>query len=190
MKKYVFFILAVLLVMGAYVTASADVHDGERNFKKYCAKCHGNDGSVSEYGRSMKPQARNLQTNRLFISPTRLLNIIKYGLYGRDMKGWQFTLTDQQIVGVAEFIRTLKYEPNAKAGKAFYVKNCASCHSPRSSLKSFFKAPDLDMSPLGNQGMAKAIRFGRHESMTMPKMELFRNTELADVIEYLQSIKK
>ena len=60
MKKYVLFLAVFLLVVGTYATASADVKDGEKLFKKYCAKCHGADGSVSEYGRSMKGrQARD-----------------------------------------------------------------------------------------------------------------------------------
>ncbi|MEE9543408.1 MAG: cytochrome c, partial [Thermodesulfobacteriota bacterium] len=81
MKKCVSLILALMLVAGVCFTAQAsDVSNGGKIFNKYCAKCHGKDGSVSEYGRSMKErQARDLRTNRLFIAPKELLSIIKYG---------------------------------------------------------------------------------------------------------------
>lgn len=191
MRKYVLFILAVLLVMGAYGTSSADVVNGERIFNKYCAKCHGEDGSVSKYGKAIKPySARDLRTNRLFIAPAELLTIIKYGLYGREMKGWKSKLTDSEIIDVAEFVRTLKYKPDIEAGKKFFDLRCASCHLKEGPAKKLFKAPDLDMSPLGHLEMARVIRFGRHGTMMNPKRDIYRNPDLANVIEYLQSIKK
>ncbi|MBE9531459.1 MAG: c-type cytochrome [Proteobacteria bacterium] len=191
MKKYVLFIAVLLMVVGTYATASADVNDGQKLFKKYCMKCHGADGSVSEYGRSMKGrQARDLRTNRLFIAPKELLSIIKYGLYGREMKGWQFVLKDDEILDVASFVRTLDYKPNAEAGKKFFDLRCSSCHSEKGAAKTLFKAPDLDMSPLGPVEMGRVIRFGRHGTMMSSKKDLFSNPDVADVVEYLQSIKK
>lgn len=191
MKKYIMILAVFFLVVGTYSLASADVKSGEKVFKKYCAKCHGADGSVSEYGRSMKGrQARDLRTNRTFIAPKELLSIIKYGLYGREMKGWQFVLKDNEIVDVASFVRTLEYKPDIKAGKKFFDLRCASCHSEKGAAKALFKAPDLDMSPLGPVEMGRVIRFGRHGTMMSPKRDLFSNPDVANVVEYLQSIKK
>jgi len=191
MKKIVLFILALMLVAGSYGTASADLMNGERIFKKYCAKCHGKDGSVSKYGRSIKPHpARNLQTNRLFIAPAELRIIIKYGVYGREMKSWQNVLSDKGIIDVASYVRTLSYKPDIAAGKKFFGKRCSSCHAKNGPGKKIFHAPDLDMSALGPVGMARVVRFGRHGTMMSVKTDLFKNTDLADVIAYLQSIKK
>ncbi len=190
MKKYILFIMAVLLVAGTYGTASAEVANGERLFKKHCVKCHGADGSVSKYGRRLKPSARDLRTNRLFIGPAELRSIIKYGLYGREMKAWQNVLKDSEIIDVAEFVRTLRYEPNIKAGEKFFKARCAGCHADDGAVKKLFKAPDLDMSPLGDTEMARVARFGRHGTLMNPKRDLFLNPDLANVIEYLQSIKK
>ncbi len=191
MKKYAFFILAVLLMLGAYTEASADMNNGARLFKKHCARCHGDDGTVSTYGKSIKPYpARDLRTNRLFIAPAELLTTIKYGLYGREMKGWEDTLSDREIVDVARFVRTLKYEPNLESGKKFFKARCGSCHSNKGAVKKLFKAPDLDMSPLGAIAMARVVRLGRHGTMMNPKRDLFRNADIANVVAYLQSIKK
>ena len=165
--------------------------NGQKIFQKYCAKCHGDDGSVSEYGRNVKPRAaRDLRTNRLFVAPAELLTIIKYGVYGRGMQGWQDVLKDNEILDVAEFIRTLKYVPDVEEGKKFYEARCASCHSEKGAGKKLFKAPDLDMSPLGRIEMGRVVRFGRHGTMMSPTGELFENPDLANVIEYLQSIKR
>ncbi|GMR04628.1 MAG: hypothetical protein BMS9Abin23_0529 [Thermodesulfobacteriota bacterium] len=199
MKKFLLFVTALLLVAGTYGTASSadvksssvDVKNGRKIFFKYCAKCHARDGSVSEYGRNKKPRpARDLRTNRLFISPAELRTIIKYGLYGREMKGWQSKLTDKEILDVAAFVRTLKYTPDIKAGKKFYEKRCASCHAQNGPGKKLFHAPDLDMSPLGAIEMGRVIRFGRHGTMMTPKRDMFKNTDIANVVAYLQSIKK
>ena len=191
MKKHIIVLMAVLMVMGAYVTASADVANGERIFKKYCVKCHGEDGSVSEYGRTREPRAaRDLRTSRLFISPTELRAIIKFGLYGRDMPAWDTVLSENEIIDVALFVRTLKYKPDIEAGKKFFEKACGSCHLSKGAGKTIFHAPDLDMSPLGDIEMARVIRFGRHGTMMGPKRDMFDNPDVANVVEYLQSIKK
>ncbi len=190
-KSALLIVMALVLVLGAFGTASADVKNGKRIFYKYCAKCHAKDGSVSAYGRAIKPHpARNLQTNRLFIAPAELRIIIKYGVYGREMKSWQNVLSDKEIIDVAEFVRTLTYKPDPVAGKKFFEKRCALCHAKNGPGKKIFHAPDLDMSPLGPIGMARVVRFGRHGTMMSVKTDLFKNTDLANVIEYLQSIKK
>ena len=191
MKKYALFILAILLVMGAYTTGSAGEKNGAKIFKQHCAKCHGNDGSVTDYGMGLKPfAAKDLRTNRLFIEPVHLLAIIKFGRYGREMKAWEGTLSDQEIIDVAAFVRTLKYEPDIKAGEEFFKLRCASCHLKDGSAKKVFNAPDFDMSPLGRIEMAKVVKHGRHGTMMSPKRDLYSNPDLANVIEYLQSIKK
>ena len=190
-RSLLLFVAALLLVAGSHGAAWADVNNGKRLFYKYCAKCHAKDGSVSDYGRAIKPHpARNLQTNRLFIAPAELRIIIKYGVYGREMKSWQNVLSDKEIIDVAEFVRTLDYKPDVAAGKKFYEKRCASCHDKKGPGKKIFHAPDLDMSALGPIGMARVVRFGRHGTMMSVKTDLFRNPDLANVIEYLQSIKK
>lgn len=190
MRKFTLFILAFFLVVGTYGVASAGIHDGERLFKRYCVKCHGADGSVSKHGKGLNPPARDLRTNRLFLAPAQLRSIIKYGLYGREMKAWQGILSDKNIIDVAAFVRTLTYEPSVEAGKKFYKARCAACHASTGAVKQLFVAPDLDMSPLGRTAMARVAREGRHGTMMKPKRDMYKNADLADAIEYLQSIKK
>lgn len=192
MKKHTIVLMAALMAMSAYAsTASAGVNNGEKLFKKYCVRCHGDDGSVSEYGKSLEPRsARDLRTTRLFISPGELRAIIKFGVYGREMPSWDSILSDTDIIDVAAYVRTLKYTPDIEAGKKFFEKACATCHLKDGVGKRLFHAPDLDMSPLGAIEMARVIRFGRHGTMMSPKRDMFENPDVANVVGYLQSIKK
>lgn len=191
MKKINFFIMILLLlVLGIYAEASAN-GNGKKIFEQYCAKCHGKDGSVSEYGKSIKPvSAKDLRTNKLFISPKEILIIIKYGIYGREMKGWADILSQNDIKDVAEYVRNFNYKPNQEEGGKTFKLRCASCHDRDGSAKKIFEAPDLDMSPLGEKELARTIRFGRYNTMMFPKDALLSNIEIADVVSYLMSIKK
>src|SRR3989337_4419609 len=191
MRKSLFFISIMLfVVLGVYSAAFAN-GNGKKIFEKYCVKCHGNDGSVSEYGRSLKPMpARDLRTNRLFISPKELLVTIKYGVYGREMKGWADILTNDEVKDVAQYLRTLSYKPDPKNGEGLFNLRCASCHAKEGAVKKLFGAPDLDMSPLGEREMAQVIRFGRHNTVIFPKETILLNPEIANIVAYLISIKK
>lgn len=189
--KISFFICLLLsaLLFAAPFTASGA--DGEKIFKKYCAKCHAEDGSVSAYGRNIKPRpARDLRTTRLFVAPKELPIIIKYGVYGREMPKWEDVLTEEEILSVAAYVRTLKYSPNIKEGEKLFNEKCFPCHGKEGPAKKIFKAPDLDLSSLQAFEMGRVIRFGRHGTIMTPKEELLTNPMIADIIEYLQSIKK
>ncbi|MBI5048769.1 MAG: c-type cytochrome [Deltaproteobacteria bacterium] len=191
MRKFIFFIVfTLMIVFGTYPEASAS-ENGKIIFEKYCAKCHGKDGSVSEYGKSIKPvSAKDLRTNKLFISPKEILIIIKYGIYGREMKGWSDILSPNDIKDVAEYVRTFTYKPKPEEGEKTFKLRCASCHARDGSAKKIFEAPDLDMSPLGERELARTIRYGRYNTMMFPKDALLSNIEIANVVSYLMSIKK
>lgn len=189
-KTSLYIVIIALIVFGAYNTIFAN-ENGKKIFEKYCVKCHGNDGSVSEYGRSLKPMpARDLRTNRLFISPKELLVTIKYGVYGREMKGWADILNADEIRDVAEYVRTFTYKLNPGEGEKIFKLRCAGCHAKEGGAKKLFAAPDLDMSPLGERELASVIRFGRHNTVMFPKEVILSNPEIANVVAYLLKIKK
>ncbi len=190
MKRSVFLIL-VLVLMFTGTGVAASVAAGEKIFKKYCTRCHAEDGSVSEYGRNIKPQpARDLRTNRLFVAPKELPIIIKYGVYGREMPRWEDVLSDAEILDVAAYVRTLKYTPDPKAGEKLFKEKCFGCHGAEGAAKKLFNAPDLEMSPLQAFDMGRVVRFGRHGTIMSPKERILTNPVIADMVEYLQSIKK
>ena len=80
-RQHLIVVIMSLIIFGAYHAVFAG-ENGKALFEKYCVKCHGEDGSVSEYGRNIKPNpARDLRPTRLFISPKELPVIIKYGVF-------------------------------------------------------------------------------------------------------------
>jgi len=189
--KWFFLMILVMMLTIILKTPAASGADGEKIFKKYCAKCHAEDGSVSEYGRDIKPKpARDLRTNRLFVAPKELPIIIKYGLYGRGMPKWEDVLNEEEILAVGAYVRTLKYTPDIKEGERLFNEKCFACHGKEGPAKKIFQAPDLDMSPLQAFDMGRVIRYGRHGTIMSPKEDLLTNPMIADIIEYLQSIKK
>lgn len=190
MKRFFLIVVVMMLIVIPKIPAASGA-DGKQIFKNYCAKCHAEDGSVSEYGRNIKPKpARDLRTNRLFVAPRELPIIIKYGVYGRGMPKWEDVLNEEEIRAVAEYVRTLKYSPDIKTGEILFKEKCFACHGKDGPAKKLFNAPDLDMSPLQAFDMGRIIRYGRHGTIMSPKEDLLTNPMIADIIEYLQSIKK
>lgn len=182
-------IISVVLISSCIVTYATE--SGRTLFEKYCVKCHGDDGSVSKYGREITPNpARDLRTTRLFISPRELPTIIKYGVYGREMKAWKDILTDDDIKDVIKYVRSLSYTPNPQNGSKIFKSKCTLCHDPEGPAKKLFKAPDLDMTSLSDLEIARTVRFGRHGTMMLPKETMLTNPEIADVVSYILSIKK
>ncbi|MBF8250857.1 MAG: Cytochrome c protein [Deltaproteobacteria bacterium] len=189
-RQHLIVVVMSLIIFGGYHAATAG-ESGKALFERYCVKCHGEDGSVSEYGKNIKPNpARDLRTNRLFISPRELPIIIKYGVYGREMKAWKDVLNDDEVKDVAKYVRTLTYTPDLKNGGELFKLRCAVCHEKEGPNKKLFGAPDLDMTPLGDLEITRAVRFGRHGTMMFPKGSFFSNPEIADIVAYLMSIKK
>lgn len=190
MKKYFFLVLVPALIISG-TSFAASVEEGGKIFHRYCAKCHAGDGAVSDYGRSLKPKpARDLRTNHLFIAPKELPIIIKYGVYGREMPNWESVLSDAEVKDVAAYVRTLNYAPDPKEGERLFRQKCFACHGAEGPAKKLYGAPDLDMSPLQAFDMGRVIRYGRHGTIMSPKEDILTNPEIADIVTYLQSIKK
>jgi mono/diheme cytochrome c family protein len=192
MKKYILpAVLAALFVAGVSHAETGGVENGKKIFDKYCVKCHGKDGSGSRYGRSLQPNtARDLRTNRLFFSDNELLIIINHGASWREMPNWQYVLSDGETKDVAEYIRALKYTPNPKDGEKLFKERCDLCHGPEGAAKKIWKAPDLDRSAMGPSEMARTVRYGIHNTLMYPRKSLHTNAEIADVVDYIQGLKK
>lgn len=83
---------------------------GKRLYEKACATCHGPDGKPRPYmiQSLVKPPA-NLASAKIanFYSERARIDIIKNGISGTPMKGWRGMLTDEDILCVFMFTRTL-----------------------------------------------------------------------------------
>jgi len=182
-------VLGIFLVFTHQTVNAQNIDNGKKLFEEKCAKCHGLIGEISDYGNTLKPfPAKDLRTNLLTYREMKF--IIKYGLYRRAMTGKTDVLKDNDVDDIIAHIRTLKYDPDHKAGKKRYREVCSVCHGEDSKGKEWVHTPDLRESVLSKEEMAEIIRYGRHNTAMTPKRDVLTNIELANIIGYLMSIRK
>lgn len=168
-----------------------DGENGKKIFDKYCTRCHGEDGKGSQYGLALQPKpATDLRTNRLFFSDNELLIIISHGGALREMPDWEYVLTEDELKEAAGYVRTLNYIPDRNSGERLFKEKCALCHSADGAFKKTWKAPDLDRSALGSSETARTVRYGIHDTFMYPREGIRTNAEIADVVDYIQGLKK
>jgi mono/diheme cytochrome c family protein len=191
MKKYILpFVLTALTVAELVHASPDDAEKGKKIYDKYCVKCHGDNGSGSEYGMTLQPKTRDLRTNRLFFSDNELLIIINHGGAWREMPNWEYVLTEGEVKDVAGYVRTLNYVPDLKNGEKLFKEKCALCHATDGALKKTWKTPDLDKSVMGSSEMARIIRYGIHNTLMYPRESVRTNAEIADLVGYIRGFKK
>jgi mono/diheme cytochrome c family protein len=192
MRKYILpFVLAALVISGLVQASQEEGENGKKIYDKYCAKCHGEDGSGSRYGLALQPKtARDLRTNKLFFSDNELLIIINHGGAWREMPNWEYVLTEDEVKDAAGYVRTLNYVPDLKNGEKLFKDKCALCHAADGALKKTWKAPDIDKSGQGSSEMARIIRYGIHGTLMYPRESVRTNAEIADLVGYIRGNKK
>lgn len=169
---------------------ASELEVGKKIYGKYCVKCHGEDGSGSKFGMALQPKpARDLRTNRLFLSDGELLVIINHGGSMREMPNWQYVLNDDELKKTAGYVRTLNYSSDWKNGERLFMEKCAMCHASDGVFKNKWSAPDLDRSTLGPHDTARIIRFGFHNTFMYPRETVHTNAEIADIVAYIQGLK-
>lgn len=185
------FVLTALVFSWAVNSYASEIEVGKKIYDKYCVKCHGEDGSGSKYGQGLQPKpARDLRTNRLFLSDSELLVVINHGGSLREMPNWQYVLNDNGLKNTALFVRTLSYSPDLKNGERLFNEKCALCHASDGVFKNKWSAPDLDRSALGPNETARIIRYGVHNTFMYPREIVHTNAEIADIVAYIQALKK
>ena len=102
---------------------------GKRIFSAQCAWCHGTDG--------VGGSGPNLQraTLRHAASDADLVSIVRNGISGTEMPGFQWSLTDAMAWRTAAYVRSLGRTPpeplrgDTGRGAALYeAKGCHACH--------------------------------------------------------------
>ena len=183
--------LTALVFSWAVDSYASEIEVGKKIYDKYCVKCHGEDGSGSKFGMALQPKpARDLRTNRLFLSDGELLVIINHDGSMREMPNWQYVLNDDELKDTAWYVRTLNYSPDRKNGERLFSEKCALCHASDGVFKNKWSAPDLDRSALGPNETARIIRFGVHDTFMYARESVHTNDEIADIVAYIQALKK
>ena len=112
--------------------SSADAGElatGKRIFDAQCAWCHGTDGTGGAGPSLQRPDLRHAAAD------SDLVSILRNGISGTEMPGFQWSLTDTMTWRTAAYVRSLGRKPaepvrgDASRGAAVYeARGCQTCH--------------------------------------------------------------
>ncbi len=190
--RYIIFISG--LIFGIFTAAApalaTDVMDGKTLFEANCAKCHGKDGTVSDYGKQLKPfPARNLRAVAKFVDRDELRRIITYGIHGTAMTPKKYALDASDIEAVIDYIESFDYKPNLKHGRKRFLQVCSQCHGKDGRARTGIGAKNLVYSKLDLKGIVHTIRYGRFGTMMTAKRHQLSNTDIADIANDVFSLR-
>ena len=125
-------VAAELLHAQSRPLASADASElaaGKRIFDAQCAWCHGADGTGGAGPSLQHPDLRNARTD------ADLMSMLRNGIAGTEMPGFQWSMTDTMTWRTAAYIRSLGRRPaepvrgDVTRGAVVYeAKGCQTCH--------------------------------------------------------------
>jgi|GEM_PF-1579853 len=190
--RYITYFLGLLFALTAVQTQAKelDAVDGKALFEANCAKCHGEDGSVSDYGRTLKPfPARNLRAVAGLVDRDELRRLITYGIHGTAMTPKKYKLDPLLVEAVIDYIESLDYKPDLTNGKRRFLAVCSRCHGRDGRAKTGVGAKNLVYSRLDLKGIAHTMRYGRSGTMMTSKRHQISNTDIADVAHYVYSLR-
>lgn len=187
------------------LTWNSPLEHGAQLYGKYCTVCHGAKGEGTHLKELDKIGPAIGNSEFLSIADDKLLkHVISYAR-GGDMPPFKTTvgLTEEEIDNLVIYVKSFKMTPptfeevsqikgNAQYGESFFAMNCASCHGSEGKHERDLVGPSLNNPLL--QGLAtrkfwyNTIVKGR-SGTAMPSWHFLSAEKLADLIEYLESLK-
>lgn len=170
---------------------ASDVPDGKVLFSKNCASCHGMDGTVSDYGKKLEPfPARNLRAAAPYVSDDEFRRIVTHGTHKTKMKAMKYVLDPLEIEAIVDYVKTFTYQPNLANGQKRFKEVCASCHGSDGRAQTGVGAKNLIYSKLVLKDKVHTIRYGRPGTLMKAKRHQLSNTDIADIANYVDSLKR
>ncbi len=104
----------------------------ETLYHNYCSVCHGDRGDGRSRARnSLVPPPRDFTAPNLQLPRDYMVTMTRDGKPGTAMVGWKTQLSDQDIAGVVDYIRSAFMQAEASHGRTLYNQNCSVCHGDR-----------------------------------------------------------
>ncbi len=196
--------LALLLALSLPLAAAEAESHAAQLYRQHCSACHGDQGdgkSRAQFG--LNPPPRNFTTAESWygLSRERMLTSVKYGRPGTAMVGWGKRLSDEDIAGVVDYIRShFMREPedtDIQLGKRLYKQHCSACHGDRgdgaSWAKNSLNPPPRDFTAapsraeLSRERMITSVTYGRPGTAMMPFSSRLSQHEIEAVVGYVRS---
>jgi len=189
LKKILVTAALIALPLGS-AQASDEMPDGKSIYANNCAKCHGIDGTVSKFGKDLKPfPARNHRAMAQVVSRDEMRRIITYGVRGTGMTAKKYDLDPLEIESVIDYIKTFDYKPNLANGKKRFKQVCSSCHGMDGRAETGLGAANLVYSKLNLNAIVHTMRHGRPGTLMTPKQHQLSNPDINDVAHYVLSLR-
>ncbi|HXH71964.1 MAG TPA: c-type cytochrome [Mariprofundaceae bacterium] len=183
-------ILALILVPAALHAEDMENYDGKSLFEANCAMCHGKDGSVSDYGKKLKPfPARNLRAVAPFVERDELRRIITNGVEGTAMTPKKYILDPLQVEAVIDYIKSFTYTPNLANGEKRFKAVCSQCHGMDGRAETGIGAKNLVYTKLDLSGIIHTMRYGRPNTLMTSKRHQLTNMDINDIAHYVYSLR-
>lgn len=113
-------ILTATVLTASPIRAEGDARTGGRIYRQYCVQCHGEEGNGRGHrarNEALQPPPRD-HTNGFYMNmqtDIRLFKVIKMGGKANNlshiMPQWRHILSDEEILQIVAFIRTLAKDP-------------------------------------------------------------------------------
>lgn len=103
------FLICAVLVGASARPVRAQAPDGQALYREYCRVCHGLTGKPTDRARREFKRVATFADPAFFAhrSQDSVVAILTSGAYdGRDMRSFKNTLTHDEMVAVAQYIRT------------------------------------------------------------------------------------
>ena len=173
-------------------------------YHNYCSVCHGDRGDGESRAKgSMIPPPKNFTNPGVAhtLNREQMINAVANGKSGTAMTPWKSQLTQKEIEGVVDYIRTT-FMPastldNSNRGRKIYAEYCSVCHGERGNGRSramgSLMPPPRDFtnamakSELSRERMIKSVTFGRPETAMVGFKSQLNDKDIQAVVDYIRT---
>lgn len=173
-------------------------------YHNYCSVCHGDKGDGrSRAAGSLVPAPKDFTnwTVATQLTRARMIDAVANGRSGTAMTPWKSQLTEKEIEGVVDYIRTSFMPPavndGSDRGRGIYTEFCSVCHGDkgdgRSRAQGSLFPPPRDftsaasLSELNRERMIKSVTFGRPETAMVGFKSQLNEKDIAAVVDYVRA---
>lgn len=195
---------ALLMPASPAYSAQGDEAVFAQLYARHCAACHGENGDGRSRAQAgLDPPPRDFTSEQAWyeLSRERMIASVTQGRPGTAMVGWGSRLSEAQISGIVDYVRSSFMRPPAAAeanpGQQLYKRHCAPCHGDQGSGANWTKnslnpAPRDFTAPaaraeLSRERMITSVTYGRPGTAMMPFGSRLSEREVAQVVDYIRA---